>query len=81
MDVLANDADPDGDPLTVTAVGTAGHGTATVVGASVVYTPAPGFAGTDTFAYTIDDGRGGTATATVTVTVRPSPPPPNQPPA
>ena len=33
------------------------------------YTPAAGFAGTDTFTYTIGDGNGGTDTATVTVTV------------
>ena len=33
------------------------------------YTPAAGFAGTDTFTYTIYDGNGGTDTATVTVTV------------
>jgi hypothetical protein len=68
--VLANDSDPDGDPLTVTGTGPAAHGT-TVVNAdgTIRYTPASGFAGTDTFAYTISDGRGGTATATVTVTI------------
>jgi len=68
--VLANDAaGPDaGAPLLVTAVTqpTAG-GVAAVApgGAAVVFTPATGFVGTATFAYTI----GGTATAGVTVTV------------
>ena len=77
--VLANDSDPDGDPLTVTAVGRAGHGTVAVAGSSVVYTPDPGFSGIDRFIYTVADGNGGTATATVTVTVRPAVRPPDPP--
>uniref|UniRef100_UPI003F79EC94 Ig-like domain-containing protein n=1 Tax=Streptosporangium sp. LJ11 TaxID=3436927 RepID=UPI003F79EC94 len=39
----------------------------TISGTNVVYTPAPGFVGTDTFTYTITTDCG-TATATVTVT-------------
>ena len=39
FNVLANDADPDGDALTISAVGTAGHGTATISGNRVSYTP------------------------------------------
>jgi hypothetical protein len=35
----------------------------------VTYTPNPAFTGTDTFYYTISDGRGGTNTGTVTVSV------------
>jgi hypothetical protein len=42
-----------------------------------VYTPAAGVLGTDTFNYTINDGRGGTATASVTITITA---PANQPP-
>ncbi|MET0231169.1 MAG: Ig-like domain-containing protein, partial [Rhodanobacteraceae bacterium] len=75
--VLANDSDPDGDPLTLQSVTTPGFGSAAISGTVIVYTPAAGVVGTDTFNYTINDGRGGTATATVTVTVTP---PPNQPP-
>jgi Big-like domain-containing protein len=78
IDVLANDSDPDGDPLTVQSVTTPTLGTATIVGNQVLYTPpASGAGGTATFDYTINDGRGGTATATVIVTVGP---PPNRPP-
>jgi hypothetical protein len=40
-----------------------------------VYTPAPGFIGTDTFTYTLIDGSGNTSTATVTIVVTPIPPP------
>jgi hypothetical protein len=80
--VAANDSDPDGDPLTVTAVGPAGNGAAAIEasGTSVRYTPAPGFAGTDAFGYTVSDGHGGTASATVTVTVLAPPPTPTPPP-
>jgi outer membrane protein OmpA-like peptidoglycan-associated protein len=67
--VLANDTDPDGDTLSITAVTTPANGTAVASGTSVRYTPRAGFTGTDTFSYTASDGRGGTATATVTVTV------------
>jgi hypothetical protein len=70
INVLANDSDPDGDPLTVTTVTTPAHGSAVInAGTTVTYTPQPGFAGSDAFTYTISDGRGGTASATVAVTV------------
>ena len=36
------------------------------------YTPTTGYSGTDSFTYTISDGRGGSASATVIVTVSPS---------
>ena len=71
IDVLANDTDPDGDALAITAVSAPQNGTATAVSAGVRYTPDANFSGTDTFTYTISDGNGATATATVTVTVTP----------
>jgi hypothetical protein len=58
--------------LTITAVGeTSGDGTVSVAtdGLSLIYTPAAGFVGTETFTYTISDGNDMTDTATVTVTV------------
>lgn len=70
---LANDRDPDGDPLTITGVGKAANGTATVTAdGALAYTPKAGFTGTDTFTYTISDGRDGAATATVSVSVAPA---------
>ena len=70
IQVLANDFDPDADALTVTAVSAATHG-AVVMNSdgTVAYTATPGFAGFDSFTYTISDGNGATATATVDVSV------------
>ena len=69
--VLANDNDPDGDPLTVTAA-TAPNGIVVIeADGTVTYTPNANFNGTDTITYTISDGNGGTDTATVVVTVAP----------
>ncbi|MBT8143377.1 MAG: tandem-95 repeat protein, partial [Gammaproteobacteria bacterium] len=70
IDVLANDSDPDSDPLTITDVSDPANGSVTNnSGKTVTYTPDPGFFGTDTFTYTVADGRNGEDTATVTVTV------------
>ncbi|MFQ3663784.1 MAG: cadherin-like domain-containing protein, partial [Chloroflexaceae bacterium] len=71
LNLLANDSDPDGDPVTITAVSAPGHGTATIIasGQAVRYTPNPNYRGADSFTYTVSDGRGGTATATVNLNV------------
>lgn len=68
IDVLANDADPDGDPLTVVSVTQPASGSVVNSGDFVTYTPATGFQGEDSFNYVVSDGID-TATATVTVTV------------
>lgn len=86
--VLANDSDPDGDPLTVVAVnGNAGavgspvtlaSGAILVLNADGTYSYDPngrfdgletGETATDSFAYTVSDGSGGSTTANVTVAV------------
>ena len=68
--VLANDSDPNGDPLTVTSVTSVVGGSAAInAGNTITYTPAAGFSGTGSFTYSISDGRGGTASAGVSVTV------------
>src|SRR5262249_14631713 len=71
VNVLANDTDPDGDPLFVTTpTPTAAHGTVACAAFGLcAYTPNAGFFGTDSFAYTISDGNGGFDTATVHITV------------
>jgi hypothetical protein len=67
LDVLANDSDPDDDPLKITAVTKPAKGSAKIVGGKFIsYTPGKTFDGTDTFSYTIT-AAGETSTATVTV--------------
>lgn len=81
--VLANDSDPDGDSLSITGTTAAAHGSVSVQSGQVYYAPVAGYAGPDSFTYTITDGKGGSATATVNVTVSDvAPPPPanNRPP-
>ncbi|HLX47114.1 MAG TPA: tandem-95 repeat protein [Streptosporangiaceae bacterium] len=77
INVLASASDPDGDPLSVTGVGTSGtKGLVSVnTNGTVHYDPNGQFNGltqgqtaTDTFTYTVSDGYF-TATATVTVTI------------
>jgi hypothetical protein len=70
--VLANDRDPDGDALKITAISKPANGTAklTADGKRIRYEPKRRFRGTDSFTYTISDGKGGTASAKVTVIVR-----------
>jgi Bacterial Ig domain/Putative Ig domain len=70
VDVLANDSDPDGDPLTVTAFTQPAHGSVTLAAGTVTYTPDADFYGADAFGYTVGDGEA-TDTASVAVTVTP----------
>ena len=69
FDVLSNDSDPDGDAISIVAVGAAAHGTATISGNKILYTPAGGYAGPDGFSYTIADPKGLTSVAAVAITV------------
>jgi hypothetical protein len=71
ISVLSNDTDVDGDNLTVVAVTQGANGSVNITGSgkTLTYKPRNGFSGTDTFNYTVSDGKGGTATATVTVNV------------
>lgn len=73
INVLANDIDPDGDPLTVDAISEQPtFGIAEILPSkSIRYTPIPLFDGEDNFSYTISDGRGGNATTDVHITVDP----------
>ena len=69
VDVLANDTDPDGDRLRVESVSAPAHGTTTIAGGGVRYTPELNYHGADRFAYVVSDGNGETAEAAVEVTV------------
>ncbi|MGY0557684.1 putative Ig domain-containing protein [Lysobacter sp. A378] len=62
----------DGGPIASIAFASApAHGTATVNGLDVVYTPATSFFGSDTLTYTATGAGGTSAPATVTITVTP----------
>jgi Ca2+-binding RTX toxin-like protein len=77
IDVLANDWDPDGDPIRVVSIGVAAHGTVVQQsGGMLLYTPRPDFHGTDTFNYRIADDKYGKSHGTVTITVTPQSDPP-----
>lgn len=70
IDVLANDTDPDGDPLTVSAASSP-NGTVTInPNGTLTFTPAPGFNGPAVIDYTASDGNGGETPGVVTVGVR-----------
>ncbi|WP_177224681.1 tandem-95 repeat protein [Variovorax sp. 770b2] len=86
VDVLGNDTDAEGDPLTVRAI----DGTAIAVGGSVAvdggrvtlnangtltFVPNPGFVGTPTFSYTVADSAGSEASGTVRLRVTAAPVP------
>jgi VCBS repeat-containing protein len=68
--VLANDTDADGDALSATLATGPAHGSLALgPDGSFTYTPAAGFAGTDSFSYTASDGAATSAPATVTIGV------------
>lgn len=69
INVLANDKDPNNDNLFVQSVAPARSGSVRLAGGRVLYTP-PGFPTSDTFRYTVSDGRGGTDSTAVTISVR-----------
>jgi len=66
--LLANDSDPDGQTLAISAVGNASHGSVTHTGTHISFAPDPGYHGAAAFDYTVSDGML-TAVATVVVTV------------
>ncbi len=54
--LLANDTDPENDPLTVTEVSAATHGTVTLSGGNAVFVPEPNYNGLAGYAYRVSDG-------------------------
>ena len=68
LDVISRSTDPDGDTLTLVAVGTPTNGgTVTIVANKARYV-APGSSGDDTFTFTVEEPAGKQATATCRVT-------------
>ena len=67
--VLGNDSITNNGKLALSSVTAAAHGTATISGDKIVYTPAAGFFGKDSFSYTVKDAGVGAASATGQVDV------------
>lgn len=67
--VLANDADPDGDTVTVLQAKDPANGTAVGSGSTVTYTPDLNYCGSDVVSYRIFDGKNGVSDALLNVTV------------
>jgi gliding motility-associated-like protein len=76
FNVANNDFDPDADPLSVSILSGPSHGSASVNGTSVNYTPNQGYSGYDTLIYVICDTLNQCDTATVYITINGT----NQPP-
>ncbi|WP_448112323.1 putative Ig domain-containing protein [Mesorhizobium amorphae] len=70
INVLANDT---GTITSIAIASAPAHGTATVSGTEIVYTPAASFVGSDSLQYTATGPGGTTAPALVTINVRPHP--------
>ena len=77
IDVLANDTTTpaSGQTKSLVSVTQPGHGSATISNNQVVYQPATGYVGTDSFTYTARNTTAGTgsltSTATVSITINP----------
>lgn len=73
--LLQNDSDADGDKLSITAVtpSSAAGGSAKVESGGILYTPKPGFSGTDSFSYTLTDTSNGSVQGLVEISVLPEP--------
>ena len=69
--LLANDHDVDNpdSALAITGVSNASHGTVSMVGTEIVFTPDLNYNGAASFSYTVSDGVGGTSIATVSLTI------------
>lgn len=71
--------DDDHDSWTITNISAPVHGEVSQSQKTITYIPGAGFQGSDSFSYTVDDGRGGTAKGIINVTVDPEATPPAPP--
>jgi len=70
VEVLANDARLEGGPVVLVGANQPAHGVvATNADGSVIYSPASGYVGNDSFTYSVTSSAGGIASATVSVEV------------
>ena len=70
--VLANDNDPDNDPITAVQVTNPAHGTISFTSdGAFTYNPETDYGGPDSFTYKANDGQSDSNAATVSITVNP----------
>lgn len=74
--LLGNDSDPDGNPLSVTAVSNPVNGNVSLDGSTVTFEPTQHFSGAAGFNYTLADGKGASVQGSVAVMVFPVNDPP-----
>jgi len=69
--LLANDTDPNGQPISITGVGNPGNGSVSydANAKTVTFIPTSGYTGTASFTYSIADSGGGTASASASLIV------------
>lgn len=69
--LLANDTDPSGLPLSITAVGSAVNGTVSydATAQAVTFVPTAGYSGAASFGYSVGDANGGAGSANVSLFV------------
>jgi hypothetical protein len=76
--VTLTGSDPEGSPLTYTVLTGPTSGTLSGTPPNLTYTPAPGFLGSASFTFKVNDGSLDSSPATVTLNVNAPPPPPSQ---
>ena len=70
INLLANDFDPDGDPIVIESTSDPAHATIDIITSGMVqFHATAGFVGRDTFTYTIEDSTGRRETGRVTVEI------------
>jgi VCBS repeat-containing protein len=69
VDIIVSGDDLDGDDLSFIMVTGPQHGTVSLSAATFTYTPAPNYAGGDSFTFKVNDGSSDSAEATVQITV------------
>lgn len=71
VEITLTGSDPDGDELTFAVTQQPSHGELTGEAPELTYIPAAGYSGSDSFTFTVDDGRGAADTGTISITVTP----------
>jgi len=67
--ITLSGSDPDGDTLSYVIASDPSHGTVSLVGSTVIYTPTADYHGNDSFTFTVSDGMATSAAVTVSITV------------